>query len=392
MAKDMTLFDNKVQMPAHIADMFGEDESNIDTGASVPSLSIRGKIFRISMEGEEKMLTRYDNELEDDVPLNTLSVIVINQGPFGARVYYEGDYSPDSNEGPSCFSLDGKHPDAKAREPQANSCAACPHAVKGSKISNSGTATTACQLQRRLAVVPANKPDFTALLLRLAPTSAWDPETKNSDAGWFGWRQYLDFLNARGVRHTAQVVTKLRFDSDVEHPKLLFRPDRFLTEDEASVVAERLNSDEVMSLLHPDPEAEPPKVIEQKPGGKIMGDGDDDEPEEKPKRSRKKSEPEPEEKPKRSRKKSEPESESEDGDGSWGDEPEEKPKRSSKKSEPEPEEKPKRRAAPASSKAQDTDDGDVDEDEKPKRRATNKAADAPAAGGGIDALLDDWDA
>lgn len=363
MSNELALFDNKqVAVPDHVAALAG-DSGNIDAGSNVPSLSIRGKIFRTQIEGEETMVTRYDEEVGDEVPVSALSLIVVDQGPFGARVYYGAEYDPESTSGPKCFSLDGKHPDAKSPEPQAKSCAQCPHAVKGSKVSPSGTATTACQLQRRLAVVPAKKPDSTPLLLRLAPTSAYDPETKDADNGWFGWRQYLDFLNARGVRHTAQVVTKARFDADAEHPKLLFRPERFLTEEEAKIIAEQMQSEEVDQLLHPQ-EAPAEPAAEPVPGEAILGESADGEeaPEEKPA-------------PKKSAaKKAAPEKQAE--------EPEEKPApKKTRKKAPDPEQVPE-------------DDGDEVpwEDEKPARRTAEGSGESGAEPSGVDALLDDWDA
>lgn len=275
--KELSIFEStSVEIPAYLAAVTN-GESNIDVGKSTPSLSIRGKVFRTVIDGEETPLMRYDKENKEDVPISTLPMIVLNQGPFGARVYFASNYDSANLSGPACFSADGITPDKQAVEPQAKTCAVCPHAVKGSKISASGTATTACQLQRRLAVVPANKPDFTPMLLRLAPTSAFDPETKNSQSGWFGWRQYMDFLSARGIKHTAQVVTKMRFDATAEHPKLLFRPERFLTEEEAKIVAEQIQSDDVAVLLEPSKEGTvKAEAIAHVPGAAILPTEEDE--------------------------------------------------------------------------------------------------------------------
>ena len=265
--KEMSVFDSPtVEMPAYLSNL-----SNIESAQGIPSLSIRGKVFHILVDGEEKPIMRFDQEMGEEVPVSMLSIIVLDQGPFGARNYYPGKYDPANTSGPLCFSADGVAPDPMAREPQAKTCAACKLSVKGSKISDNGTHTTACQLQRRLAVVPANKPDFTPLLLRLAPTSAFDPETKNAQSGWFGWRQYLDFLRARGITHTAQIITKVRFDATAEHPKLLFRPERFLTEDEAQVVTPKLKSEEIALLLEPSKGGTvKPAAINHEPGAAIM--------------------------------------------------------------------------------------------------------------------------
>jgi len=339
MSNDIALFDQQ-QLPAHLQDMFG-DESNIEAGAKINALSIRGKVFRIVYEGEEKAITKYNEETGDREPVSTVNVIVLNQGPFGARVLHTGNYSADNNEGPKCFSLDGKTPDPAASEPQARTCAECPHAVKGSKVTPNGTLTTACSLQRRLAVVPAHKPDFAPLLLRLAATSAYDPDTKGAENGWMAWRQYLDFLNARGVRHTAQLVTKLRFDPNAEHPKLLFKPERFLDEDEAKIVAKNMKSEPVAEMLFakegavaPEPVAEPAKI-----------------------------DPKPE-----------PEEESTDD---WGEE------------EAAPAPKPKKKKVTKKKVAKKP--AEAEEEEALERKpVSNKAPEK--SGSGVDALLDDWDA
>lgn len=257
---DMTLFDGGSNLPSYLADF--EEGGNLDTSGGGNSLSIKGKVFTINHEGESVMLTRYDEDTGENEPLTSIPIVVLDQAPFGSREYYAKSYDSDSTGGPVCWSVDGKSPHASSPEPQSKSCATCPHAVKGSRITPNGTQTTACQYRRRLAIVPANKPEFSALLLKLAPTSAYDPDTKNSPTGWFAWRQYLDFLNSRGVRHTAQLITRLRFDSNAEYPKLLFKPERFLTEEEAKVIGPRIRGDEVVELLDPPHEGPAVPVVE----------------------------------------------------------------------------------------------------------------------------------
>lgn len=235
--------------PTYFADLFGAD-ANIQSGTATPQLSIKGKNFRIILDGNETLLTRRNPDTGENEAVSSIKIVVLNQGDRGARAYYAKKYESGKGEAPVCFSLDGKVPDAKSREVQANTCASCEHAVKGSKITPSGHPTTACALQRRLAVIPANDLSFTPLLLRLAATSSWDKEDTggNNQSGWFAWQQYLDFLLARGVRHTAQVVTMVKFDI-TEYPKLLFKADRFLTQEEAQKVAPRLNAAETTNLL-----------------------------------------------------------------------------------------------------------------------------------------------
>ena len=251
---DIAIFDpasrGALVAPDYFGTLFGDD-ANITPASSTPQLSIKGKHFRIVLEGNETLLTRRNPETGDAEPVSSLKIVVLNQGDRGARAYYEESYdSGGGGKAPTCFSLDGKVPDKGASQPQAATCATCPHSVKGSKMTPSGHPTTRCALQRRLAIVPTNDLQFTPLLLRLAATSSWDKDDAggNNKQGWFAWQQYLDFLLSRGVRHTAQVVTMVKFDT-TEYPKLLFKADRFLTQSEATIVAERINAPETVGLL-----------------------------------------------------------------------------------------------------------------------------------------------
>ena len=239
-----------VAIPNYFADIFGT-ESNIPPKMTVPQLSVKGGKFRIILDGEETVMMRTNPDTNEPEPVAIVKLVVLNTGKRAARSYYPGKYNPDAVTGPACFSLDGEHPDPSVTEPQAANCASCPMSQKGSKISeNSGKAITACTMQRRLAVVPAAKLDFEPLLMRLAPTSAWDKNNEaNEGQGWYAWQQYLDFIASRGAKHTAAIVTMVKFDSATEYPKLLFKPDRFLTQEEAMQIKDVWNGEKVKALL-----------------------------------------------------------------------------------------------------------------------------------------------
>ena len=239
-----------VAIPDYFADIFGS-ETNIPPKATTPQLSVKGGKFRIILDGEETVMMRTNPDTNEPEPVALVKLVVLNTGKRSARSYYPGKYNPENVTGPVCFSLDGEKPDASAAEPQAATCASCPMSQKGSKISEaSGKAITACTMQRRLAVVPASKLDFEPLLMRLAPTSAWDKNNaENESQGWYAWQQYLDFIASRGAKHTAAIVTMVKFDSATEYPKLLFKPDRFLTKEEAGQIKDVWNGEKVKALL-----------------------------------------------------------------------------------------------------------------------------------------------
>ena len=233
-------------VPAYVSAFFTPEDSNVTAKQTIPGLSFRGKNFRISLDGEETLITNREGD-----PVTTIPVVVLDQVPNRSRVFYEGQYTAGDNKPPRCSSVDGVRPDASISEPVCSTCAKCPNAVKGSKITAANKQTTACVPVKRIVLVPAGKLDFAALLARIPQTSMWDKNNQENEAkGWYAWDQYLDFLKSRGVTHLAQVVTKIKFDARMEYPKLLFSADRWLTQEELAVVQARWKSDEVGDLLY----------------------------------------------------------------------------------------------------------------------------------------------
>lgn len=251
MAMDMTIFEGaKANLPAYLTDLFGgEDEGNLAPKETIPSLSYGGKIWTISANGEKTRLMKVDAD-GDEQPVTTMQVIVLDFAKSRGRAFYPGAFDPDKPGAPECWSDDGKTPDASVAAPQHGTCEGCPMAAKGSKVSENGKAVTACSQHRMLAVVPAAKPDFTPLRLKLAITSDWDKESTDLIAqNWFAFQQYQDFLRARGVPHTAAIVTKMKFDPNTNYPKVIFSPFRPLTQAEANLIAPIAKSDAVKDLL-----------------------------------------------------------------------------------------------------------------------------------------------
>ena len=245
MSTAMTLFDsNTLAIPEHLRDL--NDDGNIDDRISIPSLGIEGKTWTISVNGEKTPLMKRDSD-GDEVPLSVMRVVVLDFQKRRGRSYYPGAYDPTKAAQPTCWSEDGVAPHPSILEPQCKTCAECPMAAKGSKVTEQGKATAACAQHRLLAVVPAFKMDMEPLRLKIPVTSDYDKE--NTNPQWFAFQQYRDFLKARGVNHTATLVTKLKFDTSVAYPKILFSPDRWVEPAEKAVVNPAVKSDHVRSLL-----------------------------------------------------------------------------------------------------------------------------------------------
>lgn len=241
-----TQSNTQVAFPANLAALFG-GKSNLAPVDNTPSLTFKGKVFQVNVKGQHKQLLD-----ADDNPLPMVDVIVLGANRHRSRTYYPGTFTEGSTAAPLCSSYNGRTPAKEVEEPQATSCEVCEHAVKGSKITESGAATTACSLRQRLVVVPSDKPDFDALLLNLASTSTFDKEEPDAAKGWFSWTGYTKNLQARGVPHTAGVVTRIRFSSAEAFPKLQFKFAGIIDESIAETIAGRIDSDEVNVLLDKD--------------------------------------------------------------------------------------------------------------------------------------------
>lgn len=143
-----------------------------------------------------------------------LSVVILDHRNYNR--YYKRIYNPNNPELPSCFAI-GKDtenlgPRPSAKEPQSELCAPCIHNQWGS--AGNGRKGKACRNMVKLAVARPdsgeNAPIFT---LMVPPTSLGN------------WGAHISELENNGLL-PIQVVTRISFDANVSHPKLIFEVDR----------------------------------------------------------------------------------------------------------------------------------------------------------------------
>ena len=248
MSTQLTMF-NQGQLPAHVAAFF-EQEQNIVERQTVPSLTYEGKVWTISKDGTKTKMLKMNEDSGAEEPVATIKVVVLDYHKTRGRAYYEGAYDPAKPGMPVCWSTGGEAPDKEVTAPQSAKCKTCPQSAKGSKVTEQGKAVTACSMHRMIAVVPASQPSFTPLRCKLAITSLFDKQSPELDAtGWYAFEQYVDYLRANNIHHTAAVVTKMRFDPSVAYPKVIFSPERFLEPAELAVIGPVVKSEEVAALL-----------------------------------------------------------------------------------------------------------------------------------------------
>ena len=176
-------------------------------------ISIKGGVFRLLVNGQQ--VAAVDERF--------LDVVIVAAAPKIARTFYMAKYDPENPAGPDCWSPDGEKPDASVTSPQHSNCAQCPQNIKGSGQGES----RACRFSQRLAVVLANDVEGDVMQLQLPATSIFGKaEGENHPL-----QSYARFLAAQGVSPDT-VVTRMKFDTKAESPKLFFKPMRWLTEDE----------------------------------------------------------------------------------------------------------------------------------------------------------------
>ena len=199
---------------------------NVNAGGGMKRVSIKGGVFRLLSSGKEIA------SIED----RHLDVIIVKAAPKVSRIFYAGGYDKDAAAAaPDCTSADGDKPDANVRNRQSSSCATCPQNIAGSGTGQS----RACRYQQRLAVVLANNPDGDVLQVTLPATSIFGKE----DGDKRPLQAYARYMAAQTPPvNLDAIVTRMKFDTKAESPKLFFSPMRWLTDDEYETAQEQAKS------------------------------------------------------------------------------------------------------------------------------------------------------
>ena len=244
-----TIDDPPPQLPAECQAFF-DKEANVLPKETVPSLSYEGKVWTISLQGEKTKLMVRDPQTGDDSPVPVFRCVILDYNKRRGRAYYEGTYDPTKAAMPACWSDDGITPSQYIKQKKSPKCADCPLSVRGSKITDSGDAVTACSEHRMVVLVPSGRLDYEPLRMKIAITSDFDGRSPDHVAqGWYAFKNYVDMLRAKGVQHTAQLVTKMKFDPNKTYPKVLFAQDKWLDEEQVKAIIPVVKSEKVSKLV-----------------------------------------------------------------------------------------------------------------------------------------------
>lgn len=198
--------------------------------AGFPVLSYKGKVWALVQGGERKLITNEEGDAK-----SSIEVVIVRANPGLSKVFYRGGFEEGSSEKPTCFSHDGRVPSAESLERQSTKCAICPMNQWGSKTTDNGKKGKACSDSKRLAVVSPADMD-QAILLRVPAASLRELAS------------YAQQIDKRRVPMHA-VVTKISFDPAVAHQQFVFKPVRFLDQQQFEAISELRDSDLVKQVI-----------------------------------------------------------------------------------------------------------------------------------------------
>lgn len=217
-------------------------------------ISIKGGVFRLLNNGKEIA----------SIEERHLDIVIVKAAPKINRVFYAKSYDADTVTGPDCWSADGEKPSPDSTNKQASRCSECPKNIAGSGQGNS----RACRYQQRLAVVLANHVDGDVMQLTLPATSLFGKAEGDNRP----LQEYARWLAAQDISPET-VVTRMKFDTKSESPKLFFKAMRWLSDDEYSTVEETSTSQEAIkavTMTVAKTDAVAPAMLEGRPPAKAL--------------------------------------------------------------------------------------------------------------------------
>ena len=230
---DVTLFQSNTAISTLFADVESNVAANVGTsGSTNRRISIKGGVFREIINGKE---TNVNEE-------RSMNVVIINASKL-SRMYFEGTYTEGQTIKPTCWSSDSQSPDASVPvgQKQASKCADCKQNIKGSGA-NGGRS---CRFQQRLALLLDGSVDKKEVYqLTLPATSIFG----DGEKGKLPLQAYVRYVSAHNTRVEA-IVTEMRFDTSSPTPKLVFKPLRALSAEEAAVVVEMIKAPETLKAI-----------------------------------------------------------------------------------------------------------------------------------------------
>jgi hypothetical protein len=215
------------------------DDLTANVSIGFPILGIKGGKWHYRFRGEETVLL----DAQGRFPTPAVAVIILKAQKELSRTYYVNPYVEGVNTPPDCWSSDGVRPDETVANPVNPVCATCPCDAWGSGANASAPKAKACQQRRRTVVTPysadlTNEMGGGPVLLSVPPGSLTNQVA------------YGNKLRDNRI-HYASAITELSFtqDPNISFPKIEFNYMRKLTDDEARVIIDLREHEQVNRIL-----------------------------------------------------------------------------------------------------------------------------------------------
>lgn len=250
MANNVLPFTSAAGIPAFLAEAADTNNDLVaHASVSMAVMSIKGKVFTLVQGGDRKVVP---NPKDPESPATFIDVALVKVSPDTSKTYYSHGYTPDADDNkPTCFSVDGKAPDATAEEPQCKTCAACKWNAFGTARGENGQLGRgkACSDFIRVAIADPTSLD-TPIMLRV-------PAASIRNLGEYGRQLERHHVPYQGV------LTRISFDVEQATPRLLFRAVGYFDEPSYRQIVETAKGEAVDVIINgfEAPTEAPAKVI-----------------------------------------------------------------------------------------------------------------------------------
>lgn len=235
---DLTLFENMPEEYKNLLAQLQPDKNATGraTSGGMNRLSIRGSAFRKVVNGQEVA------QLKE----RELRAVIVKTAPI-SRMYYEGQFVEGQANPPKCWSANTQTgrpaDDVLASDRQSENCFDCKQNIKGSGMGEG----RACRYSQRVAIMLANPEGVVSsddvYQLSLPATSVFGDNKQK-----MGLQTYARQLDGQRAP-LAAVLTEIRFDTEASTPKLCFKPERMLSQDELSLALAKQKDEATEKLI-----------------------------------------------------------------------------------------------------------------------------------------------
>ena len=231
-----------------------QDKLSDGIGSGYAVIGYRGKTWSVRHRGEKKNFVRPD----DGSPVGHLDVVILRAAPHKSKSYYPDFNDAAAGERPTCASMDGIVPDNDVIKKQSEQCALCSH--NEFKTNANGRKGKECSDYKRLAVFVL--PSQTAKALGqplLEPAFLRVPAASLSNLGLMG-----DQMAAQGWAYPTY-ITRVTFDPNEAHPKMVFRAIQKVEDADAQFIEEMRTDPVTGRIVNGDIVLAGPRLVSSQP-------------------------------------------------------------------------------------------------------------------------------